>query len=466
MAWPEIRGGPCPAAQPTPSPGWRRLLTTFPGGTVTTDHEPAESGDHDAFVPPPHGKPMPVAAQVTVVLVFGAILAATLFGLPAIIGLAASSPAEAPPPSAFRPTEQQWAGLHVQRVTLSDLAPQVDTEGRIGLDDDFSAPVFSPYSGRVTRVMARAGDVVAAGAPLFAVQSPELAQAQNDLISALSTLHTARAQLELAVTNEARQHQLFLAHGAALKDWQQSRVDLATAQGGLSSGEIAVAAVHSRMASLGMSRADIDAVQSAPDLEHVGADIVVHAPITGTVTQRQISPGQNIVGSVASAGAANAIYTIGDLTHLWMLANAREADAPRFHVGDLTRVSVPAYPDRSFEARISYVAPVIDPSTHRLLVRADIGNSDLALKPDMLATFEIVTGQATPTIAVPEGAVVYEGADAHVWVADPVHKTLALRDITVGPTIHGLVEVPRGLHAAESIVTSGAVFIDRTLSGG
>ena len=74
-----------------------------------------------------------------------------------------------------------------------------------------------------------------------------------------------------------------------------------------------------------LERADIDAVQSAPDLEHVGADIVVHAPITGTVTQRQISPGQNIVGSVASAGAANAIYTIGDLTHLWMLANAREA---------------------------------------------------------------------------------------------------------------------------------------------
>jgi cobalt-zinc-cadmium efflux system membrane fusion protein len=430
---------------------------------VTTD----DDTDHEEHYPvPPPGRRIPAAAQGLVLLIGGGILVTALFVVPAVVSLAAPGAADDAPAGAFKPTDQQWAGLRVQRVTAPVLAPQVQAEGRIALDDDYSTQVFSPYSGRVTRVLARAGDVVAAGAPLFAVQSPELAQAQNDLISALATLRTARAQLELATANEARQHQLFLNHGAALKDWQQSRVDLATAQGGIASGEIAVAAVHSRMASLGMSAADIRAVENAPDLEHLPADALVRAPLAGTITQRQINPGQELVGSVASSGAANAVYTIGDLTHIWMIALTRETDAPRFHVGDNARVEVPAYPGRVFEARISYVAPIVDPNTHRVTVRADIANPDLALKPDMLANFDIATGAAAATIAVPDSAIVYEGSDAHVWLADPAHKTLAIRNITVGPTIHGMVAVTRGLSTNDYIVTSGAVFIDRTLSGG
>ena len=191
----------------------------------------------------------------------------------------------------------------------------------------------------------------------------------------------------------------------------------------------------------------------------------MRAPIAGTITQRQISPGQNIVGSVASQGSAQAVFTIGNLGRVWMVANASEADAPRFHVGDQARVGVPAYPGRSFDARVTYVAPVIDPSTHRLLVRAEVSNPDGALKPEMLAQFEIVTGTAAEALAVPDAAVVYEGSDAHVWVADPKRKTLALRQVTVGGDNHGVVEVLQGLNADESVVTSGAVFIDRTLSG-
>jgi len=434
------------------------------------DHEPGAAPEHsgvdsahDAITP---GVTLPVAAQGVVLIVFAIILFITFFGLPALFGRAAAGTEDAAPQTAaFRPTDQQWAGLKIQPVTQPDTAPQVDTEGRIALDDDVSTSVFSPYSGRVTRVIARAGDVVAAGAPLFAVQSNELAQAQNDMVSALATLKTARAQLDLATTNENRQHQLYLGHGAALKDWQQSRVDLATAQGGRNSAEIAVAAVRNRLAILGLSSHDISRIESTSNLETVSADTVVRAPIAGTITQRQVSPGQNIVGSVASQGSAGAVFVIGNLSRLWMVALAPETDAPRFHVGDVARVTVPAFPGRVFDARVTYVAPIIDPNTHRLLVRAEVENPDGALKPDMLAQFEIVTGHAAPTVTVPENAVVYEGADAHVWVADPAAKTLAQRDIAVGPAIHGLVQVVSGLKPGERIVTSGAVFIDRTLNG-
>ncbi len=392
-----------------------------------------------------------------------------LFGLPAIANLAVAQPATAEAaaaPGSFKPTDSQWAGLSVQRVSVQPYAPQVRTDGRIALDDDVSTSVFSPFSGRVTRVIAQAGDVVAQDAPLFAVQSTELAQAENDMIAALGTLNTARAQLGLAQLNENRQHLLYLGHGAAQKDWQQSRVDLATAQAGLSSAQIAVAAVRSRLAILGLDAADITRLETSRNPEHESADTLVRAPIGGTITQRQISLGQNIVGTVASSGAANAVFVISDLRRLWMVASAPETDAGRFHVGDIARVSVPAYPGRVFNARVVFVAPIIDPNTHRLMVRSEIENPDGALKPDMLAQFVIVTGAPTPSLSIPAAAVVYEGADAHVWLADPARKTLALHNIQAGPTTEGMVQVLAGLTAADSVVTSGAVFIDRALSGG
>jgi cobalt-zinc-cadmium efflux system membrane fusion protein len=433
---------------------------------MADDTELAQASGHEPSQTPVPGKRMSMAVQGLLLAIFGGGLVAILFVLPAIVGLAApaAAPPAAPEDAAFKPTDQQWAGLKVLRVDRGDFAPSVQTEGRIALDDDLSTPIFSPFSGRVTRVLARAGDTVQAGTPLFAVQSTELAQAENDMISGLATLRTARAQLDLARTNENRQHTLYLGHGAALKDWQQSRVDLATAQGGLSTAEIAVAAVRNRLTILGFNPHDIRALESVADPERVSADTVVRAPIAGTITQRQIGPGQNIVGAVASSGASGAVFVIGNLAKLWMVANAREEDAPRFHTGDVARVTVPAYPGRVFDARVTYVAPIIDPVTHRLLVRAEVENPDLALKPDMLAQFEIVTGSAAPSLAVPDSAVVYEGADAHVWVADPAAKTLALRQIVAGPDVHGMVEVLSGLKPGESVVTSGAVFIDRTLS--
>lgn len=423
-----------------------------------------EMPDHHPLPAP--GRRLPVALQSVLLLVFGVVLIAVLFVVPAVVGLAAPGQADASAEGngAFKPTPQQWAGLKIRRVSQQDYAPQVEVEGRIAVDDDLSTPVISPYSGRVTRVFARVGDTVAMGAKLFAVQSTELAQAKNDMVSAVATLHTARAQLDLATANEHRQHLLYLGHGAAQRDWQQSLVDLATARGGLNSAQIAVASVRSRLTILGIETSEITAIETASNPERETAETVVRAPIAGTITQRQISPGQNIVGAITSSGASGAVFTIGNLGRVWMIANGREEDSGRFHVGDAARVSVPAYPGRTFSATISYVAPVIDPATHRLTVRAEVENPDFSLKPDMLAGFEIMTGAPSPALMVPENAVVYEGAAAHVWVADPVHQTLAIRQITTGAQESGLVEVLQGLKPGESVVTSGAVFIDRTLS--
>lgn len=411
---------------------------------------------------------MPLAAQLTALAIFAGLLVLGLFLLPALFGLAApaETQAEAPPADgSFKPTEQQWKGLHVMQVS-ERLFPSISaTDGKIALDDDLTTQIFSPYSGRVTKVLAHAGDVVAAGAPLFLVQASEISQAENDLVSAAATLRTAHAQLELATSAESRQHALYLGHGAALKDWQQSRVDLATARGGLASAQIALGAVRNRLRIFGVTDDQINAFENTPNPLHETADVVVRAPIGGTIIQRQIGPGQNIVGATASAGAAQAVFSIGDLTKLWLVANAREADAGSIHIGDPVQVSVLAFPGRVFHARVRYVAASIDTNTHRLPVRAELDNPDGLLKPEMFASFEITTGAASPSIAVPQDAVVFDGADAHVWVADPARKTLALRPVTIGHTSGGMIEVLKGLSAGESVVTSGSVFIDRAVTG-
>jgi cobalt-zinc-cadmium efflux system membrane fusion protein len=418
--------------------------------------------------PPPAVRHLSRKAQI-VVLAVVAVIAVTAFVLgPKTLELvtggpkeetAAATPEAAGDGTSFKPTDRQWAALKIKQIDNGVFQDAATTDGKIAIDDDLVTSVYSPYTGHVTRLIARPGDFVKRGDPLFAMDASELAQGQNDLISAVATLRTVRAQLLLAETNEKRQHALYLAQGAALKDWQQSQVDLATAQGGIATASIAVSAVRSRLRILGISVADIAALEASPDLLTVQADTPVRSPIDGTVTQRQIGLGQNIVS--AASGGSNAVYMVGDLSKVWLVANAREEDAPVLHIGDRAQVTVLAFPGRVFDAKITYVGSSIDPNTHRLPVRAEVDNPKGELKPEMLAGFRIIVGEDAEAPAVPSDAVVYEGETAHVWVADPATKALAIRQVVTGRMRNGVVEILKGLKTGESVVTQGAVFIDR-----
>ena len=361
------------------------------------------------------------------------------------------------PTGTFRPTQQQWRGLRLEPVATRTFRPERVTEGTIAVDDDLTTPVFSHYSGRVTKVIGMLGDVVQPGAPLFVIHASEFVQAQNDLITALANLTAARSQLAMAQTTEKRNHELYLAQGGALKDWQQSQTDLTTAQNTVRSDEIALHAVRSRLRILGKTDKEIASLEAEPT-QKLDAVAIVTAPIAGTITQRQIGVGQYI--NSEANGAANPVFTISDLSIVYLIANVREVDAPLMRVGLSLEVHVLAYPDRIFKGKISWAAPSIDPNTHRLSVRADVENPDGALKPGMFANFSIITGEASTAPAVPQEAIVYEGKQARVWVVG-AGDTLALREIRTGRISNGMVEVLAGLSAGEKVVTSGTVFIDR-----
>jgi cobalt-zinc-cadmium efflux system membrane fusion protein len=435
-----------------------------PSGRDSPAHEISTAPD-EAIGPP--GRRLPRGVQIAIIGVIALVLAAVLAGQ-AIRQAVQPQPAPAtaasqPEQASFQPTPQQWAGFHIQPVKNMSFRPTEDTDGKIAIDDDLVTPVFSPYSGRVVKLFASAGDMVKPGDPLCAVEASEFVQGQNDLIAAAATLRTTRAQLTLAETNEKRQHDLFLAHGAAMKDWQQAQVDLANAQGNFSSAQIAVAAVRNRLRILGRSEAEIAAIEASSNLLKLDPVAMVTAPIGGTVIQRQVGLGQTIVS--AAAGATTALFEIGDLTKVWLVANVREEDAPLVHRGDTVEVHVLAFPNKVFTARVTHVAPTIDPNTHRLSVRAEIDNPDGALKPEMFASFRIITGPATISLAVPIGALVYEGSDVHVWVANPADKTIEERQIKLGAIQDGMAQVTDGLKPTENVVTVGSLFIDRAVTG-
>ena len=238
-----------------------------------------------------------------------------------------------------------------------------------------------------------------------------------------------------------------------MKDLEQAQSDLVQAQGDMRSAEIALAAARNRLRILGRSDEEIAAAEK---LDRISPETLVSAPIGGTVIQRKVGPGQYI-----SVGATDPVFTVGNLETVWLVANVRESDAPRMKVGAPVEVSVLAYPGRVFNAKLSYVAPALDPNTRRLSVRAEIANPGRELLPEMFASFRIVTGADQLAPAVPQEAVVYEGAQARVWVARPEQKAVIARQIEVGSIANGLVEVRKGLNAGETVVASGTLFIDR-----
>ena len=403
--------------------------------------------------------PLKIAGLTTIIVALIAGLGFITFrGADRVV--TSTAPDRAPAADAFTPTREQADGFRM--ATVADVAMRSEevTDGLIVTNDNATVSVFSPYSGRVSKVIARLGDSVRKGDALMAVEASEFVQGQNDLISATSALGTARTQSALADKAENRQHELFLAKAGAQKDWLQSQADAVAAKNAARSAEIALSAVRNRLRILGRTEQQISRLEAEPNTLSLQAEATVAAPITGTVVQKQVGPGQFIQS--AAAGAALAQYAIADLSTVWMIGNLREANVAMVHLGQSVEVRVLAYPDRIFSGKVTWISPSIDPLTHRLPVRAQIDNTDGALKPQMFASFTVITASAAKVSVIPQAAVIYEGSTTRVFVARS-DGSIQGRVVRLGRQNGDNVEVLGGLVTGERVVISGALFIDRAI---
>ena len=362
-----------------------------------------------------------------------------------------------PPPvpaGAFRSTPEQLAELRIETVRTGNNPGEVSATGTISLDEERSTPVILPYSGQVRDVLVQAGQRVSRGQPLLKVASSDFADARNALLSAAAQQATAAAQLKIAQDNEKRQAAIFQTAGGALKDYRQSESDLVAAQSTIRSASAASAAARDKLALLGKATPRIGPPQSSAQVGGVPSQTIYRAPIAGTIATRDVAPGQYI-----TAGGDKPVMTISDLTRVWLVAQVDQSDAAKVHLGDTVQVTTPAYPGRSFRAVIDNIGAGLDPTTHRLPVRATIANPDEPLKPQMFASFTIQRATGRSTVLVPALAVIHEGDSARVWVAGR-DGLLFARTVTVADSANGMDIIMSGLQPGERVVTSGAIFVN------
>src|SRR5882724_3858720 len=254
--------------------------------------------------------------------------------------MASAAMAEGPMKGAdfLRVVADQMHQLQIVKVENYAFRAQRSAIGQIGYNEDASTSVLTPFSGRVTRLIAKPGDQVKRGDPLLEIDSPEQLVPQNDFIAAQAAKRKADSQHNLARILEKRVRDLHEGKAAPSKDLQQAEAQLASAEHDLRSADTTFEAARVRLRILGRTDAEISKLEQDGMLTRVTA---ITAPIAGTVVARKVGPGQYV-----KADSGDALYTIADLSTMWLKAQVFEQDIAFMRIGQEIEVRVSAAPNR------------------------------------------------------------------------------------------------------------------------
>jgi cobalt-zinc-cadmium efflux system membrane fusion protein len=306
------------------------------------------------------------------------------------------------------------------------VARQLRVTGTVAPDIARSVPVISLAAGRVVAVEARLGDTVKKGQVLLRVQSADLSSAFSDYRKAVADAKLARTQFERA------------------KDLYD--------KGAISMNDLQVAEDADAKARVDLENTAERIRVLGGELEHPAAIVDIRAPISGVITDQQVT---NAAG-VAGLGSPNP-FTISDLSSVWILCDVFENDLSDVHLGEKSEIRLNAYPDKVFTGVISNVGPVLDPNIRSAKVRVEVRNSGI-MRPGMFvsATFRGKTREAHAS--VPATAILHlHDAD---WVYVPVEgKKFRRVQVTGGEMLPGgLQEVVKGLNAGQKVVANALEF--------
>jgi membrane fusion protein, heavy metal efflux system len=340
--------------------------------------------------------------------------------------------------------ERVALSLRVEAAQERDFPIEKEAVGSIDFNEDMTLQVFAPYQGRIIDLLAKIGDEVKKGQPLYTIDSP-------DLVQAASTLITTAGVLELTTRTLTRLRDLAKTNAVPQKDLEQAISDQQAAEG-------AYKAARDAVRIFGKTEEKMDRMVVE---RHVDPVLVVPAPIGGRITARNAAPGLFV-----QPGGAPAPYALADISTMWMLANVHESESPRFKVGQAVKAWVLAYADRTFDGKITTLGPSVDPTTHRVLIRSEIADPEHLLRSGMFATFVIRVADPIRAVSVPADGVVREGdGTITVWVTSD-RRRFTRRTIKTGIRRGGVVQVLEGLQPGELVATEAALFLSNTFTSG
>lgn len=317
---------------------------------------------------------------------------------------------EAIDPNAIQLSDEAVALANIQTTVIGKQHPVKDIQlyGTIQADERLKQSLTSHVNGRIERLYINfTGEAVKRGQTIATVYSPDLMNAQQELIEA--------ARMQQPALLQAAREKL---HLWKLSDEQIARIE----QSGT--------------------------VSPLVDITATGSGIVVN---------RNVSQGDYVnQGSV--------LFELANLSQVWALFDAYESDLPFLKVGDRTNFTLQALPGKTFSGRISFIDPIVDKTTRTVKVRVETANPGLQLKPEMYANALIKAplSQQSNQLVVPKSAVLWTGKRSIVYLKQPNAElpTFMLREIELGPSLGDAYVVQGGLNPGDEVVTNGAFTID------
>ena len=326
---------------------------------------------------------------------------------------------ETPPPGTVRipPERQQLIGVKYATVTAEAGGRTIRTVGKVAVDETRIAHVHPRFEGWIEQVHVDfTGQVVRRGQTMVTVYSPEMLASQQELL-------LARRARDLMRDNPL---QPASEHGASL-----------------------FAAARQRLQLWGLSDAQIDRVLETGEPIR---SIALPAPASGFVMERNAFPNQKVTPD-------SDLYTIADLSRVWVMADVYEADVAAIQVGQTAAVQVPyATSNAPLSARVTFIQPEVDPTTRTIKIRLELPNPGTRLKPDMFVNAEF-TVPGVERLTVPADAVLDAGNRQTIFV-DRGNGYLEPRQVQVGQRLGDRVTITSGLRAGERVVASGTFLVD------
>jgi Cu(I)/Ag(I) efflux system membrane fusion protein len=309
-------------------------------------------------------------------------------------------------------------GVRTETVGKRSLAAAIRTSGKIAVDEKRLFSVNARVEGFVETLRASiTGQPVRQGETLLELYSPELASTQEEYLQALRYAKGLEAKGDGPGTRSAAE---------------------------------LVESSRRRLANWGVPEPEIKALEQRGSARKT---LPIVSPASGVVLEKAVLQGQSV-----SPGMT--LFRIADLSRVWVVANLYQGDLARVKVGSSADITLSYLPGKTFAGRVAFVSPVLDPATRTAEVRIEVGNTPgLDLKPEMFATVVIRAPSAAPAVAVPEQSIIRSGRRdiAVVALADGYFEP---REVKLGSSADGYVEVLEGLSEGDKLVVSSQFLID------
>ena len=331
-------------------------------------------------------------------------------------------------------SDAQRKNIKLVTVTSSKFRKTIDTTGVVDFDNDQATVMLAPFSGPVSRLLVSPGDQVKKGQALAIVSSPDYAAALGTYRKTLAAASNARRLAD--VDKDLLAHQ-----GVSRREEEQAQSDAAGAEGDRD-------AALQGLVSLGVDPSIIKDVESGKSA--ASPEGVIRAPISGTVVEKNITPGQ-----LLQAGTTP-VFTVADLSKVWVMAHIFDADIGAVHNGDLADVQATA---RTLPGTVDNIAAEVDPNTRSVAVRVVVNNPGDYLKKQMYVGVHIRSRQESQGLLVPVSAVLRDDENLPFVYVTRSDGSFARQRVTLGSRTGDQYVIAGGLNSGQQIVVDGAIFV-------